>query len=985
MHRKVFRIFSLVLVLTIMFSAVSPAVAAEGNGNGKPKYAGEYSDGVYIIRMIDDPVVAYEGGIPGYKATKPGNGQKINPKDAKVVKYVNRLISGHNNALSKAGGGEKFYDYAYSFNGFAAKLTGAQAAKLASLPEVISVTPDEMLHLDTSNTPGFLGLSGQDGLWDQLGGVGSAGEDIVIGIVDSGLWPEHPSFSDQKDLADRTGSSGKRTLAYGPAPSDWFGNCQSGEQWSQDDCNNKVIGARYYLAGFGHFGIVQNDYKSARDHDGHGSHTASTAGGNYGVPATGDAAVFGTISGMAPRARIAVYKVCWNGDAGGCVNSDSVAAIDQAVADGVDVINFSISGSTTSFLDPVEVAFLFAAQAGVFVATSAGNEGPGASTVAHPSPWLTTVAASTHRSSNGTVTLGDNSSYTGATINLTGAGPASLVYAGDVGDPLCFPGSLNPSLVAGKIVACDRGVNARVEKSFAVQQAGGVGMILMNPTFNSLNADLHFVPTIHVSDTDRTAILAYIDSAGAAATATIGAVSGGSPVPAIAEFSSRGPSLATGDQIKPDISAPGVDVLAAVAPPGNFGRLFDLYSGTSMSSPHIAGLGALMKDKHPDWNPAMIKSAMMTTAYDLVSGADPFAQGAGHVRPTSMVDPGLVYNNGFNDWRNFLKGQGLCNFCFGTTPATAIDGSDLNLASIAVDGLAGFQTITRTVTNVGPAATYTVSVAAPPGIDVAVSPESLDLAQGESASYTVIFTTTSDATSNEWTSGSLTWSDGSHNVRSPIAIKPVALAAPEEVSGNGDPLSYDIIFGYNGDFTAQARGLVPATTIAGNVVDDPANDINVALGSGVGITIHAVVIPAGTTYARFSLFDDFVDGATDDLDLYVFRDGGNVFVGGSGSGTSAEEVNVIDPVEDTYLVVVHGWQTDGPDANYTLFTWTLGSSDASNMTVSAPGTAALGATGTINLTFSGLLPATKYLGSVAYTDGTNPLPTLPTIVRIDTP
>jgi hypothetical protein len=984
MKAKWFRVFSFLMMLAMAFSAVSPAVADEGNGNGKYKYSGEYSDGVYIIRMVDDPVVAYDGSIPGYRATKPAAGQKINPRDAKVVKYVNRLISSHNNALNRAGGGEKFYDYTYTFNGFAAKLTGAQAAKLASLPDVISITQDEMMHLDTDHTPGFLELSGQGGLWEELGGVASAGENVVIGIVDTGLWPEHPSFSDQIDLADRTGSSGKRTLAYGPAPSDWFGSCQSGEQWSQDDCNNKVIGARYYLAGFGHFGIVQNDYKSPRDHDGHGSHTASTAGGNNNVPTTGDAAVFGNISGMAPRARIAVYKVCWNGDAGGCANSDSVAAIDQAVADGVDVINFSISGSTTTFLDPVEVAFLFAAQAGVFVSASAGNAGPGASTVAHPSPWLTTVAASTHRSSNGTVTLGNGATYTGATSNLTGAGPAALVYAGDVGNPLCFPGSLDASQVAGKIVACDRGVNARVEKSYAVQQAGGVGMILMNPTLNSLNADLHFVPTIHVSHTDRTAILAYINSAGATATASLSAVNGGSPVPAIAEFSSRGPSLATADQIKPDISAPGVDVLAAVAPPGNYGRLFDMYSGTSMSSPHVAGLGALMKYAHPDWSPARIKSAMMTTAYDLVSGADPFAQGAGHVQPKFMTDPGLVYDNGFNDWRNFLKGQGLCNFCFGTTPAIAIDGSDLNLASIAVDGLAGFQTVTRTVTNVGSAATYTVSVNAPAGIDVQVTPSTLSLAQGASATYTVTFTSTPDANINEWTSGSLTWSDGSHSVRSPIAIRPVALAAPAEVSGNGETLTYEVIFGYDGGFTAAPRGLIAATTFDGNVVDDPANDINVALGSGVGITVHEVTIPAGTTYARFSLFNDFVDGATDDLDLYVFDPDDNL-VGVSGSGTSAEEVNLTDPAEGTYTVVVHGWQTDGPDANYTLFTWALGSTSAGNMTVTAPATATLGSIGTIQLDFAGLAPATKYLGSVAYTDGTDPLPVQPTIVSIDTP
>jgi len=981
MIRKTLSVLSLVLILAVALSAVSPVSADPGNGKGKPKYQQVFSDGVYIVRMIDDPVVAYDGSIPGYKATKPGNGQKINPRDAKVVRYVNRLLSRHADVLNKAGGGEKFYDYTYAFNGFAAYLTAAQASKMSSFPEVISVEPDEMMHVDTSNTPAFLGLSDPGGLWEQLGGPGSAGEDVVIGIVDTGLWPEHPSFSDQIDLAYRTGSSGKRTLAYGPPPSDWFGSCQSGEQWSQDNCNNKVIGARYYLSGFGHFDIVHDDYKSPRDHDGHGSHTASTAAGNYNVPATGDAAVFGSISGMAPRARIAVYKVCWNGDAGGCFFSDSVAAIDQAVADGVDVINYSIGGLTNTFLDSVEVAFLFAADAGVFVAASAGNGGPGPSTVEHAGPWLTTVAASTHRSSDGNVTLGNAAVYTGATSSTTGVGSSPLVYAGDVGNPLCFVGSLDPAQVAGKIVACDRGVIARVEKSFAVKQAGGVGMILMNPTENSLNADIHFVPTVHVSDTDRAAILAYISGAGAGATASLSAAFTGTSVPAIAAFSSRGPSDASGDQIKPDISAPGSDVLAAVAPPGNFGRLFDMYSGTSMSSPHIAGLGALMKDAHPTWSPAMIKSAMMTTAYDLTSGADPFAQGAGHVQPNSMVDPGLVYDSGFFDWFGFLCGTGQLQSSL--CPFFEIDPSDLNLASMAISGLAGSQTITRTVTNVGSATeeyefSYSLS-----GVDVVADPSSFSLAPGASQTYELTFTVTTAAV-NTYTTGFVYWTSTDHVVRSPVALKPVALGAPGEVFGNGGPLSYGVTFGYTGPFQADARGLVPADTQAGNVVDDPANDINVALGSGVGITVHEVVIPAGTTYARFSLFDDFTDGV-DDIDLYIFRAGGSIFVGGSGSGTSAEEVNVVDPVADTYLVVVHGWQTEGPDANYTLFSWALGSTDAGNMIVTAPAAAVLGGDGTIDLAFIGLAPATKYLGSVAYSDGVTPLATLPTIVRVDTP
>lgn len=225
--------------------------------------------------------------------------------------------------------------------------------------------------------------------------------------------------------------------------------------------------------------------------------------------------------------------------------------------------------------------------------------------------------------------------------------------------------------------------------------------------------------------------------------------------------------------------------------------------------------------------------------------------------------------------------------------------------------------------------------------------------------------------------GELVWSDGAHRVRSPIVVRPVPIAAPAQVSGSGDPISYDVTFGYTGGFSASGRGLIPATTIAGNVLDDPTNEF---VPGGPGTTTHTVEIPAGTTYARFSLFDDFTDGS-DDLDLYVYF-GGNL-VGGSGSGTSAEEVNLTNPVPGTYTVYVHGWQTDGADANYTLFTWLLGANDAVNMTVSAPSAAVTGASGTISLSFNGLAPATKYLGAVAYSDGTNEIGS--TIVRVDTP
>ncbi len=950
------------------------------------------TNNVYVVAMLEPAVVAYAGGIPGLKATKPGKGQKIDPNSPEVVRYVAFLDARHDEVLNRVGGGRKLYNYRYTFNGFAAELSEAQAAALAAEPGVAFVSKDTLLTLDTASTPAFLGLSAPGGLWDQVGGVGQAGENVIIGIVDGGIWPEHPSFSDRTGTNGNGSQDGK--LSYQQIPG-WHGRCVPGEEFNASNCNQKLIGAQYFNEGWGgNAGIDAQlpwEFNSPRDFGGHGTHTASTAGGNYGVPATGPASVFGSISGIAPRARIAAYKVCWETGAGGsCFSSDSVAAIDQAVADGVDVINFSISGSQTNFRDPVEIAFLNAAGAGVFVAASAGNSGPATSTVAHPGPWLTTVAAGTHnRDGQGSVTLGNGATYNGASV-ATPVGPAPLVDAVNAGlagalaadVELCVPGALDPAVVTGKIVICKRGVIARTDKSLAVQEAGGVGMIMYNSPDSSLNADFHYVPTVHVDQANGLAIKAYAATAGATATINQATIIYTAPGPFTASFSSRGPLRAgNGDVLKPDLIAPGQDILAAVAPPGNAGRSFDLYSGTSMSSPHVAGLGALLKGKYPSWSPMAIKSALMTTAYDVLDGPNTnplviFRQGAGHVQPNKAWNPGLVYDSGYADWLSFLCGAQPGTFCQ-ALGITAIDPSNLNQASIAVGDLAGVQTLTRKVTNVsGGKLTVSAAVSGMSGFTVVVNPSSLTLNAGETKQFTVSVTRTS-APLNSYTGGYLTWTGGGYSVRSPIVVRPVALAAPVEVSGT----SYNVTFGYTGAFSATPRGLVPAVTTAGSVADDP-TDGACSLTAPNAQLIPAT-IPAGSTYARFSLFDaDVTAGA--DIDLCVFQ--GATLVGSSGSGTSAEEVNfafatpTATPIDVT--VVVHGWGVNGTSP-FKLHTWSLGSTSAGNMTVSAPAAATLGGTGTINLSFSGLASGTRYLGSVAYS-GASGMPN-PTIVRVDQP
>lgn len=982
--------------------SIAPALARVEPADGKTVATGKakVSNNAYIVQLADQPVVAYAGGVKGYAATKPAKGQKINPNDPRVYSYMLYLATRQDALLARVGG-KKLYNYGYAFSGFAAELTPAQAEKLAKTPTVLAVTKDEIRRLDTSSTPAFLGLSGSGGFWDTK----AKGENVVIGIVDSGVWPEHPSFT------DRTGSNGNASkdgkLSYRQIPG-WYGKCVPGESFDASNCNQKLIGAQYFNAGFGGNAAIKAafpyEFNSPRDADGHGSHTASTAGGNANVVTTGPAAVFGSISGIAPRARIAAYKVCWgNNGEGGCAGVDSVAAIDQAVADGVDVINFSISGTTTNFRDPVEIAFLFAADAGVFVAASAGNSGPTTSTVAHPSPWITTVAAGTHnRHGEGSVTLGNGATYAGASI-ATAVGPAPLIdskAAGAAGaNPtavaLCYTAAdnggiavLDPAKVAGKIVICDRGVTARANKSLAVQQAGGLGMILGNTTPNSLNADFHAVPTVHVDSATLAAIKAYAATAAATAVINNAAILTNAPAPFTATFSSRGPLRAgSGDLLKPDLIAPGQDILAAVSPVGYGGRTFDLLSGTSMSSPHVAGLAALMKELKPTWSPMAIKSALMITGVDVLDGGTPptaetnpvliFRQGAGHVRPNSATDPGLVFDSGFNDWLGFLCGTQLpTSFCT-SAGVPVLDPSNLNVASIAIGDLAGTQVVTRRVTNVGGnPATYTMGYAGLAGFTVTMSPASLTLAAGETKSFTLTFTRTTAAL-NAYTGGQLRLADGTHSVRVPMVVRPVALAAPTQVSG-----SYDVTFGYAGAFTATPRGLVAAAITADTVSDDP-TDSACSLTSPNAKVIE-VPIPLGTTFARFSLFDaDVSPGA--DIDLCVFNAIGTQ-IGGSGSGTSAEEVNIgsgtLDIGGTTYKVVVQGWGVVG-SSPFKLHTWLLGVTSAGNMKVTAPASATTGVTGTIGLSFSGLAAGTKYLGSVAYA-GESGMPN-PTIVRIDAP
>jgi subtilisin family serine protease len=972
---------------------------------------------LYLVQVAGAPVASYDGGIAGLAATRPTPGSKIDPGSVATRAYRDHLRAAQRETLTRANiaTSRTARDYGVTFNGYAARLTQVEADRLRQTAGVLRIWKNEILAGETTTTPAFLGLSGAAGVWaKQFGGVGKAGEGVIVADLDSGFWPENPSFG---PLPEPRADSATITSKF-------HGTCDSGTE-EPVACNNKVIGARFYNAS----GLQQDyEFNSPRDFNGHGSHTASTAVGNNNVPAFINGASVGSVSGMAPAARLSVYKVLWHNAVTGGSNAgtaDLVAAIDDAVADGADVINYSISGSTEFAVDPVEIAFLSAAAAGVFVAASAGNQGDtvGVSSVAHNAPWTTTVAASTHdRGVSKTVTLGNGTTFNGVGVGPA-VGPAALVDSATAGLPgvsaaaatLCFSDAdanptngvqpaLDPAKIAGRIVLCQRGTNARIDKSLAVANAGGVGMIQFNPVAGqSLNADFHSVPSIHVDNVAGAAIKTYTATAGA--TASISALST-APVraPAMAGFSSFGPALAGGgDLLKPDITAPGVDVIAAVAPPANAGNMFNAFSGTSMSSPHIAGIAALLASRYPTWSPARIKSAIMTTAGQTdntgapiqgrTGNATPLEFGAGHVRPANAFDPGLVFDADEQDWLRYACGINQLQLITDPSVCAAvgsIDPSDLNYPSIAVGDLAGKQTITRKVTNVSNAiGIYTPTVQAPAGFTATVSPPLLLVLPGGSATFRVTLTRTT-ATFGQYAFGSVTWSDkvakGNHVVRSPIAVRPVALAAPTNtaLAGASGSRVVPVTSGFAGTLSASVLGLVPGAKATNNLdTAGPAFNPNVPAAS-IRTGVVPVTVPAGTSIARFATFDADHPAGTD-IDLYVFRvDGASrTLVGQSAGGTAEEVVTLTAPAAGAYEVYVDLFAiADGTTLTTTEHSWTIGSTSAGNLTATPASQAVtVGAAKTITLAWTGLTPGLRYLGAVTFTDGTTTVAR--TIVRVD--
>ncbi|WOG83821.1 hypothetical protein DCAR_0102999 [Daucus carota subsp. sativus] len=704
---------------------------------------------------------------------------------------------------------EFLHIYKTIFHGFSTTLTSQQAEQLKNQPGILAVMPDQLRQIQTTRTPIFLGLEGKNP--SSLITESDSGSDAIIGIFDTGISPECRSFHDQ---------------GLPPIPTRWKGECVEGGNFKKSHCNKKLIGAKYFRAAYEASMKMKDvnisaELKSPRDTHGHGTHTASTAAGRKVSNASLLTLAAGVAIGVAPKARIAAYKICWKK---GCSDADILAAFDAAVEDGVDVISLSVGGGTLPYhLDPIAIGSYGAMEKGIIVSASAGNEGPVAQSVANVAPWITTVGAGTiDRRFPADLKLENDKIITGAAIYSGQDVPYTpIVYAGhafireqgfsNFSGGACMPKSLDSDLVKGKIVICDRGGTSRATKGETVKIAGGIGVVVANlaTTGEGLVADAHVIPGLSVTASAGKKLRAYVklNKNPRASIVFRGTQVGVKPAPVVASFSARGPNAESIYVLKPDIIAPGVDILAAwpnEAPPTELAMDtrrtdFNILSGTSMSCPHVSGLVALLKGAHPDWSPAMVKSALMTTAYTMDTEGRPIRDekayndstiwdmGSGHVDPDKAVDPGLVYDLTSIDYLNFLCSSNYSRQDIRLIARRSLRCNktkqrpwDLNYPAIVVafeeSEASRFEVIVRrTVTHVSEnASSYTAEVISPKHVSVSVDPPRMRFTKkGEKQSYTVRISGKKmgvSAGSMLSEEGKLIWRDEHHVVNTPLVV-----------------------------------------------------------------------------------------------------------------------------------------------------------------------------------------------------------------------
>ncbi|KAF8664571.1 hypothetical protein HU200_054754 [Digitaria exilis] len=667
------------------------------------------------------------------------------------------------------------YTYDTVMHGFAVKLTADEARRMSDAKGVSGVHEDRQLHYKTTRSPGFLGLDPGFGAWQDT----DSGDGVIIGIVDSGIWPESPSFNDS---------------GLGPVRPSWRGKCVDAGDFNANLCNNKLVGAKAFTAG------DDASPLSPRGRFAHGTHVASTAAGSE-VRDTGfHVFARGTARGVAPKAKIAMYSL------GNFPSmSAAAAAIDAAVKDGVDIVSISLLQEVVHpfYNDTLSIATFGAERKGIFVVLAGGNYGPTASKVFNLAPWMTTVGAATmDRQFPASLALGNGIVLVGQSLYRTSINH-SAVYL--LVESSCALGDLTPEKIMGKVVVC---TSSLLDNETKLREAGGAGLVLVDG--HTLTRDgislseqlMYTLPAVFLSHTDGEKLKAYMASSrypAASFSIACKTVIGENRAPTVWTFSSRGPNPVVPELLKPDVVAPGHNIVAASR------GTYTMASGTSIACPDVAGVAALIKKKHPDWTPAMIRSALMTTAGTLdntereiidnavfegrgITVATPFAAGAGHVHPQLAMNPGLVYDASARDYVDFLCALNYTTEqlrLFAPDMATCTRGltggaAGLNYPSFVVvfDGRSDVRTLTRTVTKVSlEPERYEVTVSAPEHVKVTVTPATLEVKeQYEKRSYTVEFrsqATAGDtkAAEAEWEFGHIIWENEKHRVRSPVAFQ----------------------------------------------------------------------------------------------------------------------------------------------------------------------------------------------------------------------
>ncbi len=898
----------------------------------------------YLIRLQDAAVPTYAGDKPGLAPTAPEPGAQLESDSPATRAYVGHLEQAQVEfvqRLERTVGRtvEVPFTYQFAVNGLAAILTPEEAVQIAADPAVASISLDQEREIQTDSGPSWIGA---DAVWNGMAELGLPenvkGEGIVIGTIDTGISPGNSSFADVGD----DGYDHTNPLGAG----NYLGACDPANTAQFDPnfvCNDKLIGA--YVFG------AAND--TAVDYDGHGSHTSSTSGGNVvnDVVVT-TAAGFVTppfdISGVAPHANVISYLGC-------CTLSGLTAAIDQAIADEVDAINYSIGSDAPSALwsDFDTVGFLNARAAGIFVATSNGNAGPGFATTGSPAdaPWILSVGASTHNRHNGNALTGLTRADATTLPDIPGksvtgalATPTPLTYAGTVGDPFCEDATGNAAAFTGKIVICDRGgASGRVEKSTNVAAQGAIGFVLVNDATHgdSLLGDEYDLPGVFIAFDDGQALKSWL-ATGSGHVATIAGTTftiDDARGDIMASFSSRGPNRAV-DVIVPSVTAPGVDILAAHSADSYTADVHGFISGTSMASPHAAGAGALMTQARPDWTPAQMQSALMTTAQTTLLNHDgtpatPYAQGSGRINVARAIMAGLLFDETPANYE-------------AVNPAEGGDPKTLNLPSFADGQCLGTCSWQRTATvpvNAGApvpsGVTWTASATSDAGMTLSVGLTPATVSPGDSMAISVSANVTG-AAPGATLFGRVTLTPSNASVPAvtmPVAVVPTSGILPgsadiETRRNAGSQLITGIESIALTDFTASVGGMVRADQTVGSLSQDPTrgdpyDNLN-------QVAVHLVEVPEGSTRLVAETFDTEMP----DLDMFVGTGTTPSLateVCTSTTATAIEHCEVPDPAAGTWWVLIQNWagSTAQPDA-YTLATAAVPADDVGNAGVDGP-------------------------------------------------